>query len=83
MFADGEDDAGCSQFTTWNRYYPSSLQPTEEPDRYRLKGRGGGQQQGRVENAPTASVDLAVSRDNWDTVYYRLRAIRGAQCVIG
>lgn len=44
-----------------------------------------GQQRGRVENALTASERanervsptraLAVSRDNWDTVYYRLRAI--------
>jgi len=47
----------------------------------------GGHQRGRVENALTASERaneraslvetqaLAVSRDNWDTVYYRLRAI--------
>lgn len=46
-----------------------------------------GQRRGRVENALTASElsagSLAVSRDNWDTVYYRLRAIRGARCVIG
>jgi len=52
-------------------------------------GRGGeAHQRGRVENALTASERaneraslardaraLAVSRDNWDTVYYRLRAI--------
>lgn len=49
-------------------------------------GREGGQQRGRVENPLTASERtsslarsptraLAVSRDNWDTVYYRLRAI--------
>lgn len=35
-----------------------------------------GQQRGRVENALTGErAGPAVSRDNWDTVYYRLRAI--------
>lgn len=56
------------------------------PDRGEVAGGMGGQQRGRVENALTARERaseslpgtrgaLAVSRDNWDTVYYRLRAI--------
>lgn len=57
----------------------------EEEEKEEVRDRG--QQRGRVENALTASGpsagSLAVSRDNWDTVYYRLRAIRGARCVIG
>lgn len=67
-----------------DRYTPSG---GGEEDEEEEEERDRGQRRGRVENALTASEpsagSLAVSRDNWDTVYYRLRAIRGARCVIG